>query len=986
MLNFGRWFLVVWLLSAGLAFASNQVVTLGVLAVRDKAEEQKRWQPLADYLTTQLNIKKVQLQVLNMGELTQQLQNSQLDFLITNPGHYIRLRESNALIGAIATLVESTPQGEPVSAFGGVIFCLRDRADINSLQDLKNKRIAIISRLSLGGYQMQLYELAKHDIELTEEQLLETEMPQSNAVNAVLSGKADAGFVRTDVIERMVKNHKLDLSRIKIINSQNLPGYPYLLSTQLYPQWPFVALTTADPQLARKAAARLLLLEPQHPVVSAADLYGFTIPADYEAVATLLRELRLPPYDSTPHFTLTDVWQRYRLAFLVLFVAGGAITILVILLWRKNRDLHVSQCQLANKQALLRGLIDAIPNPIFFKDKNSKYRGCNKAVEAYFGDCEAEIIGKSDFDFVDAELAALFQAGDKQVFETEEISVREEWITYPDGKQILVEATKIPYYSNRHELLGLIGIAFDMTARNEILQNMREAELKAIAASKAKSEFLANMSHEIRTPMNAILGFSDILNNLITDKTQRYYLDAIQRGGKILLQLINDILDLSKIEAGKFTLQYTPVSLRALLNDVCIIFSQKASEKGLGFSISLPEKLPQGLLLDEIRLRQVLLNLLGNAFKFTHTGFVKIIVEFSVKTPDKAIHLRIDVCDSGIGIPETQQEQIFAAFTQQDNQSAEYGGTGLGLTICTRLMELMGGNIRVESKVGKGSCFSLILNDIEIVDSDSIAEKSTASQTAAVQFQPARILLVDDTEINRLLINAYLEDYPELQVIEAKSGEEALALVHQYRFDLIFMDRIMPGEHGDSVCQKIKALPDYADIPIAMISAPVTGLYHSQEPVFYDVQLNKPVNKDELLAAMQRFLPLETVQKIPASQQTTLACKTPVEHLTATENLSELLVILRADYQKPIVQLASSGALEIDAMIEIAEQLQEVAERYHSTGLKDWAHRLKNQAELFDLESLPETLSGFEDLIKELAWLSEGESVAPTDGFNRMTK
>jgi CheY-like chemotaxis protein len=477
------------------------------------------------------------------------------------------------------------------------------------------------------------------------------------------------------------------------------------------------------------------------------------------------------------------------------------------------------------------------------------------------------------------------------------------------------------------------------------------------------------MSHEIRTPMNAILGFGDILSDLITDKIQRFYLNAIQTSGKTLLQLINDVLDLSKIEAGKLELDYKAVELKTVFDDIHLIFMQKISEKSLDFSIEIAENTPPVLFLDDIRLRQILLNLVGNAIKFTSHGFVRISVNPSgFQNQEGLVDLTIDVEDSGIGISQDQQDRIFDSFTQQKNQSAKFGGTGLGLTISKRLIEMMGGTISVRSQKGIGSCFTLSLPQVEICHQSTIPteKKALLSLNQAAPFQPASLLLVDDLESNRLLVTSYLHEYPELAITEAESGEQALELIKQHHFDLILMDRRLPGEDGDSVCKKIKSLSDCVDIPIIMITASALLLPETEEQsIFYDVQLNKPVNKNELLSAMQIFLPIneDTVRN---SQILTETVQTSFEEIAAPEKLSELVALLKTDYQAGIAKLNNSGALQVDSILEIAQQLIQIAQQYHCKPLYEWANELKTQAELFDLAGLSKTLTGFDSLLKKL--------------------
>jgi two-component system, NarL family, sensor histidine kinase EvgS len=260
------------------------------------------------------------------------------------------------------------------------------------------------------------------------------------------------------------------------------------------------------------------------------------------------------------------------------------------------------------------------------------------------------------------------------------------------------------------------------TAKQDAERLARQAE----AASRAKSEFLANMSHEIRTPMNAVIGYSDLLSNTVKDPQQRNYLNAIRAGSRSLLMLINDILDLSRIEAGKMRLDYSAVSMRRLLSDVRHIFDLRATEQGISLEVSVDSRMPAAMRLDETRLRQVLFNLVGNAIKFTHDGGVTVR---ATATPlaggdgDEAegrmsrSQLVVIVQDTGIGIPEDQQQQIFDAFEQQEGQnSRRYGGTGLGLAISRKLVRMMGGELDVESEPGVGSTFTVRLPDVEVTD------------------------------------------------------------------------------------------------------------------------------------------------------------------------------------------------------------------------------------------------------------------------------
>ena len=296
-----------------------------------------------------------------------------------------------------------------------------------------------------------------------------------------------------------------------------------------------------------------------------------------------------------------------------------------------------------------------------------------------------------------------------------------------------------------------IGIARDITARKTMEKDLQSAMQNAEQANLAKSEFLANMSHEIRTPMNAIMGFSQILRSKINDENLNSYLESISSSGKNLLGLINDILDLSKIEAGKLSLEYDRVNPYEMLKEIRNIFSFEIKEKGLDFIIDIDNDIPQALILDEIRLRQILVNLVGNALKFTDKGYIKVSVkrENQIENADN-LKLRFCVEDTGIGIPQKELERIFDAFIQQSGQSTrKYGGTGLGLAISRRLVDLMGGKIYVESENDKGSKFIVILDNIAVATNLSI--NMTTQNSEEIQVTRQEIHFQDDEKISEEL-------------------------------------------------------------------------------------------------------------------------------------------------------------------------------------------------------------------------------------------
>ncbi len=336
----GLLFIGTLLLLPQITSAADQVITIGILAHRPKPETLSRFRPLATHLAKELSDKQVRLEVFSYQELEAALAANRLDFVLTNPGHYIQLRHKNSLSGALATLIEQEG-GESISSFGGVIFTRSDRADITRLEHLKGKRVATAGTGSLGAYQAPAYELIKAGVNLPKDaRLVITGMPHDLSIQAVLDGRADAGMVRTGVLEELSKEGKLNLNRLKILNQQKLPDFPYATSTPLYPQWPFFALRHVPHELARRVATALLGMPH---IDQPNGLHGFTIPADYAPVEDLLRELRLPPFDKTPSFTLHDIWQRFQWQTVTVLLAGSIILLLGMRLIIANRKLKNSE-------------------------------------------------------------------------------------------------------------------------------------------------------------------------------------------------------------------------------------------------------------------------------------------------------------------------------------------------------------------------------------------------------------------------------------------------------------------------------------------------------------------------------------------------------------------------------------------------------------------------------------------------------------------
>ncbi len=506
--------------------------------------------------------------------------------------------------------------------------------------------------------------------------------------------------------------------------------------------------------------------------------------------------------------------------------------------------------------------------------------------------------------------------------------------------------------------------------------SLEAARKEAEAATRAKSEFLANMSHEIRTPMNAILGFTELLDGLLEGDKQKKYLSSIQSSGKSLLTLIDDILDLSKVEAGKLELEYTTVNLHTIFQEIEGIFSKAIADKKLQFFVIIEDELPSALVLDEVRLRQILFNLMGNAIKFTDAGFIKLSVAHHYldhQEQDK-VELVFIVKDTGIGISKEQQEAIFDAFEQQKGQShSQYGGTGLGLTISKRLIEIMGGTISVESDLGQGSVFQIIFKDVTVTSAVELKkELQTTFDIHQVTFTPATILIVDDVESNRILVKGFLGDYP-FTLLEAANGEESIKTTQQYHPDLVLMDLKMPVMDGYEASRRIKEDPDTQNIPVVALTASVMREKEEKISQLCDGYLKKPLRKAALVTELMKFIK-HSLEEPTASESdskqkdhsgTSSSIKTLPQSI-APETLHQfpqLLIALENELER---WETLCKALPIDEIAEFAKQNQELGQQFDYSPLIQWGKRLESQAHDFQLDLLPSTLEFFPEFIKNV--------------------
>lgn len=499
---------------------------------------------------------------------------------------------------------------------------------------------------------------------------------------------------------------------------------------------------------------------------------------------------------------------------------------------------------------------------------------------------------------------------------------------------------------------------------NEVL-SLKRKQTEPVQEENLQTEFLAQMSHEIRTPMNTVLGFTDILIAQVTDEQQRKYLAAIRSATKSLLTLINDILDLSKIESGKLNIVYEPVNPRMIFTEMESIFSEQMREKDIAFKSEIDPLLPDVLLLDEIRLRQILFNLISNAIKYTEEGFVRLRVKLKAKEatlPGRNIDMLIEVQDTGPGIAAGDQKNIFKAFYRKEGgRSRKIMGTGLGLHISKMLARLMNGDIFLQSEPGKGSTFTLLLKDVKPIKTEIKKPEFQELTLRNVRFENATVLIVDDIGHNRFLIKEFLKN-TELNTFEAANGEEALEKAEKYRPELILMDIRMPEMDGMEATRIIRKNASQKNVKIIALTASVMEEeIRKISNAGFDEFLKKPVKLPDLIRALIRFIPHEIIESEHSTGKTEHEDnKKTLSKKAANQLANELEDNLMGRWEK----VNKSGL--VDEINKFGKEVLKVANKYESIRVASYAKEMIESSDSFDAGNMKKILKRFPELIKQL--------------------
>ncbi|MDY0092747.1 MAG: response regulator [Candidatus Vecturithrix sp.] len=498
---------------------------------------------------------------------------------------------------------------------------------------------------------------------------------------------------------------------------------------------------------------------------------------------------------------------------------------------RVEERLRQLSLELDRERALLKSLIDSIPDVIFYKDRESIYLGGNPAFAELVGRELSDIVGKTDFDLFPPDVARLLQEKDQRVLTDGQPQHNEEWLTYPDQRQILVDTLETPYWGPGGEMMGLISIARDMTERKHAAEELEKLNQQLQEASLHKSAFLANMSHELRTPLNAVIGYTSLtLDSLKTNLTpeQLSNLNKAERSARALLQLINDVLDFSKIEAGQVEIFIEKIDVREIIEEITMTAEGLVLDKPVDFKIEIADDLPL-VESDYTKVKQVLNNLVGNAVKFTAEGSVTV----RARSLDDAAAIRVEVKDTGAGIAPEKLGNVFESFKQAEKStSKEFGGTGLGLAISKSFCDMLGIAIGVESELEKGTLFWLHI-PLHTHSQESGEQPASKQKHAALFDQkslphggdevPAyeTVLVIDDDDLNLTLTSTIFQN-AGYTVYKTSSGREGIAMAQDFLPDVILIDLAMPEMNGYEVTRILKAHPITAAIPIVACTALAT--------------------------------------------------------------------------------------------------------------------------------------------------------------------
>lgn len=711
------------------ASCEENTINIGVMVGSDSGHTMDDWNTTVDFLNAETDTNLFELIPIQFNNFTE-IEAKEIDFIICGPWMYVE-GENEQGITAIATH-KHIWEGKFYTMYGAVFITQANRTDINSLDDLRNRSFMYVDNTSFSSYLITLHEIQQIERGIETSQKTGTPQPPPSliygmsedllknspfktvsfggnstaVVLAVKEGKVDGGAIRTGTLEEMAAEGLIELEEFKVINQQHVEGFPFLLSSRLYPEWVFARTNSVSDELAEEVVIALLKMPDKKG--------GWTVSQDYQQVRDLMRHLRVGPYEDIGKMSLKDIiiryWYLFALILMIIFVMGLTTTYVDSVNRKYKKELakrEKAEQSLIESEDKFAKISMSAQDAIIMMDNKGLVTFWNRAAEKMFEYAKEEVIGKDLHSLIaPEEYKDGYKNGLVEFMATGKGSALGQAISLKarkkSGEEFPVELS-LSSFVLRDGTWNAAGIIRDITYRKKAEEALIDARITAESANRTKSEFLANMSHELRTPLNAIIGFSDILlEKTIGDLNEKQikYLRNISTSGRHFLALINDVLDLSKVDAGKMQIAYEKFTISEVYTDVKNILSNFAISKSIKLTFEIEPGLDE-ISADKLKFKQILYNLVSNAIKFTpEHGSVHI----SASIRSNVLHM--EVRDTGIGISDEDQKKLFSAFTQLDSTySRKYQGTGLGLVLVKKYVEMHRGKVWVESEIEKGSSF-----------------------------------------------------------------------------------------------------------------------------------------------------------------------------------------------------------------------------------------------------------------------------------------
>jgi len=703
--------LLTWLLlllPAADAAAAPQRIKIGVLSHRGDATTLFHWSATADYLTYKLPDYRFEITPLDFPDVTPAVAGGDVDFILVNPGIYVNL-ELLYRVSRIATL-NNRLGAEPLNIFGGVVFTRADRDDIGELQDLRGRSFAAVDQTSLGGFQMAWGELHQEGLNPYRDfSRLNFAGTHDRVVEQVLAGAADAGTVRTNILERMAAAGEIDPDKIKIIHRRTHPGFPYRHSTRLYPEWPFSKVRHTSNDLAQAVAVALLNMPRNHPASVNGQYAGWTIPLDYQPVHNLFRELELPPYEPRRGFTLVDAVRRYWPTLLAGVAALLIMGVLTAWVTRLNRRLKRAKQRLEREHQLI---LDSVADGIYGVDLEGNSTFMNRAMEQITGWEAADMIGRNQHEILHHTRAdgSHHPAKECPVYascrDQKSRFIDDDLFWKKDGSSFPVEYTATPLKDERGATLGSVVVFRDITDRKAAEEEARrhQQEMAHVARLSTLGEMASGIAHELNQPLTAIATNARACVRMLdsdrspaeppseqcADVMERIG-DQAERAGEVIRQ-IRRFVRKEEPERG-------PVRLSEMVDNVTRLVRHDAHREGIQLRLQLAPEADR-VLAQQIQIEQVLLNLVRNAIEaMSETPREQRILTIT-STPADHGRVRLEVADTGPGLSPEVADNLFNPFVTTKTQ-----GMGLGLSISSGIVEDHGGQLRVESEPERGAVF-----------------------------------------------------------------------------------------------------------------------------------------------------------------------------------------------------------------------------------------------------------------------------------------